>query len=59
MQFRISDTFTDSLPRLFAEEQKTIKITAFDVQQNSASPGLKFHCIEKSKDEHCWSVQEA
>jgi superfamily I DNA/RNA helicase len=57
MQFRISDTFTDSLSRLTADEQKAIKITAFDLQQNPASPGLKFHHIEKSKDKHFWSVR--
>lgn len=57
MQFRISDTFTDSLARLTAEEQKAVKITAFDLQQNPASPGLKFHRIEKSKDKHFWSVR--
>lgn len=57
MQFRISDTFTDSLSRLTADEQKAIKITAFDLQQNPASPGLKFHRIEKSKDKHFWSVR--
>ena len=57
MQFRISDTFTDSLARLTAEEQKAVKITAFDLQQNPASPGLKFHRIDKSKDKHFWSVR--
>jgi hypothetical protein len=50
MQFRISDTFTDSLTRLTADEQKAVKITAFDLQQNPVNPGLKFHRIEKSKD---------
>ena len=57
MQFRISDTFTDSLSRLTADEQKATKITAFDLQQNPASPGLKFHRIDKSKDKHFWSVR--
>lgn len=57
MQFRISDTFTDSLTRLTADEQKAVKITAFDLQQNHASPGLQFHRIEKSKDKHFWSVR--
>lgn len=57
MQFRISDTFTDSLSRLTADEQKAVKITAFDLQQNPASPGLKFHRIDKSKDKHFWSVR--
>jgi superfamily I DNA/RNA helicase len=48
MQFRISDTFTDSLTRLNAEEQKFVKITAFDLQQNPANPGMQWHRIEKS-----------
>jgi hypothetical protein len=30
MEFRIADTFTDSLARLTAEEQKAVKTTAFD-----------------------------
>jgi hypothetical protein len=33
MHFRISDTFTDSLSRLTADEQKAVKITAFDLQK--------------------------
>lgn len=57
MQFRISDTFTDSLSRLTAEEQKFVKITAFDLQQNPANPGLQMHRIEKSKDKHFWSMR--
>jgi superfamily I DNA/RNA helicase len=57
MQFRISDTFTDSLTRLTADEQKAVKITAFDLQQNPGNPGLKFHRIDKSKDKHFWSVR--
>ena len=32
MEFRIADTFTDSLARLTADEQKAIKTTAFDLQ---------------------------
>ena len=31
MEFRIADTFTDSLARLTGEEQKAIKTTAFDL----------------------------
>jgi len=31
MQFRISDTFIDCLTRLTADEQKAVKITAFDL----------------------------
>jgi mRNA-degrading endonuclease RelE of RelBE toxin-antitoxin system len=57
MEFRISDTFTDSLARLTGDEQKSVKTTAFDLQMNPANPGLKFHKIEKSKDKNFWSMR--
>ena len=37
MDFRIADTFTDSLARLTGEEQKAVKTTAFDLQLNPAN----------------------
>src|SRR5215831_14102294 len=40
MEFRIADTFTDSLARLTGEEQKAVKTTAFDLQLNPAHPGI-------------------
>ena len=57
MDFRIADTFTDSLARLTGDEQKTVKTTAFDLQLNPAHPGLSLHRIEQSKDKHFWSVR--
>ena len=57
MEFRIADTFTDSLARLTGEEQKAVKTTAFDLQLNPASPGLSFHRLDKSKDKNFWSVR--
>ena len=30
MEFRIADTFTDSLAKLTGDEQKAVKTTAFD-----------------------------
>jgi len=57
MEFRIADTFTDSLTRLTREEQKAVKTTAFDLQLNPASPGLSFHRIDKSKDKNFWSIR--
>ncbi|SRR6266581_869021 len=57
MDFRIADTFTDSLARLTGEEQKLVKTTAFDLQLNPASPGLGFHKLDKAKDRHFWSVR--
>ena len=32
MEFRIADTFTDSLAKLSNEEHKAVKTTAFDLQ---------------------------
>jgi mRNA-degrading endonuclease RelE of RelBE toxin-antitoxin system len=57
MEFRIADTFTDSLARLTGEEQKAVKTTAFDLQMDSSNPGLSFHKLEKARDRHFWSVR--
>ncbi|MEP6880097.1 MAG: DNA helicase, partial [Nitrosospira sp.] len=57
MDFRIADTFTDSLARLTGEEQKAVKTTAFDLQLNPANPGFNFHKLDKAKDRNFWSVR--
>src|SRR5438046_1078471 len=57
MDFRIADTFTDSLVRLTGEEQKAVKTTAFDLQLNPAVPSLQFHKLEKARDKNFWSVR--
>ncbi|MEN6317233.1 MAG: 3'-5' exonuclease [Syntrophaceae bacterium] len=57
MNFRIADTFTDSLARLTSEEQKIVKTTAFDLQLNPSSPGMQFHKLDKAKDPNFWSVR--
>jgi mRNA-degrading endonuclease RelE of RelBE toxin-antitoxin system len=57
MQFRIADTFTDSLAKLTGEEQKVVKTTAFDLQLNPANPGMQFHKLDKAKDKNFWSVR--
>ena len=57
MDFRIADTFTDSLGRLTGEEQKAVKTTAFDLQMNPAHPGLQFHKLDKAKDHNFWSIR--
>lgn len=57
MDFRIADTFTDSLGRLTGEEQKAVKTTAFDLQLNPANPGMSFHKLDKAKDKKFWSVR--
>ena len=57
MDFRIADTFTDSLARLTGEEQKAVKTTAFDLQLDPANPGMQFHRLERAKDRGFWSVR--
>ncbi len=57
MIFRIADSFTDSLARLAADEQKAAKITVIDLQMNPAQPGLQFHKLDKAKDKRFWSLR--
>jgi len=57
MEFRIADTFTDSLAKLTGEEQKAVKTTAFDLQMNPANPGMQFHKLDKARDPNFWSVR--
>src|SRR4029077_11005943 len=57
MEFRIADTFTDSLTKLTGDEQKTVKTTAFDLQLNPAHPSLQFHKLDRPKDRRFWSIR--
>lgn len=57
MDFRIADTFTNSLARLTGDEQKAVKTTAFDLQVNPANPGMSFHKLDRAKDKNFWSVR--
>src|SRR5215469_10273599 len=57
MEFRIADTFVDSLARLTGEEQKAVMTTAFALQLNPANPGMSFHKLDKAKDRNFWSVR--
>lgn len=57
MEFRIADTFTESLARLSGEEQKAVKITAYDLQIDPSQPGLQFHKLEKARDKSFWSIR--
>jgi hypothetical protein len=52
MEFRIADTFTASLARLKGQEQKAVKTTAFDLQLDPTSPGMKFRRLDRAKDPH-------
>src|SRR2546428_4466900 len=57
MEFRIAETFTDSLTRMTREQQKAVKTTAFDLQMNPAHPGMQFHKLDKARDPNFWSVR--
>ncbi len=57
MEFRIADTFTDSLAKLTGEEQKAVKTTAFDLQINPGNPGMQLHKLERAKDPNFWSAR--
>jgi mRNA-degrading endonuclease RelE of RelBE toxin-antitoxin system len=57
MEFRIADTFTDSLARLTGDEQKAVKTAAFDLQLNPAHPSLQFHKLDKPKDPNFYSIR--
>ncbi len=57
MEFRIADTFTDSLARLTGDEQKAVKTAAFDLQLDPSNPGLSFHKVERARDKRFWSVR--
>ncbi|MBK8467563.1 MAG: DEAD/DEAH box helicase [Chloracidobacterium sp.] len=57
MEFRIADTFTDSLGKLSNVEQTAAKTTAFDLQTDPSNPGLQFHRIDKTKDKNFWSIR--
>lgn len=47
MDFRISDTFTDSLAILTGDEQKAVKMTAFDLHLNRL-------LVTQSLDRNSW-----
>lgn len=57
MDFRIADTFTDSLAGLTGDEQKAVKTTAFDLQLDPARPGMSFHKLDRARDKNFWSVR--
>lgn len=57
MEFRIADTFTNSLLKLTNEEQKLVKTTAFELQLDPSGNGNSFHKLERAKDPNFWSVR--
>ena len=57
MDFRIADTFTDSLAKLTGDDQKSVKTTVFDLQLNPAHPSISLQKLDKAKDKNFWSVR--
>lgn len=57
MEFRIADTFTESLAKLTGDEQKAVKTTAFEFQMNPVNPGMQLHKIDRARDKNFWSVR--
>lgn len=57
MEFRIADTFTAGLAKLTGDEQKAVKIAAFDFLLNPANPRLQFHKLDKVRDHGFWSIR--
>ena len=52
MNLLIADTFTDSLARLTAQEQKAAKTTALDLQIDRSPPGMSFNKLDRVKIPH-------
>jgi len=57
MEFRIADTFIDSLAKLSNQDQKVVKTTVFDLQINPTNPGLSFHKLDRAQDPNFASVR--
>jgi mRNA-degrading endonuclease RelE of RelBE toxin-antitoxin system len=53
----LSSTFTKSLARLTAQEQKIAKLAAFDLQMNPSKPGFSFERLNNPKDPGFWSAR--
>lgn len=57
MEFRIADTFADSLAKLTGDEQKAAKTTAFELQMDPAHPSMQFERVDRAKDKNFWSAR--
>ncbi len=57
MTFRIADSFSDSLARLTAQEQKAVKTAAFDLQMSPDNPGLSLHRVDRARDKGFWTAR--
>ena len=57
MIFLLADTLTKALTKLTNAEQKRVKLTCFDLQQDPTGHGLRKHRIAHAKDPGFWSAR--
>lgn len=53
----LADTFRAALTRLTNDEQKLVKQTVYDLQDDPAQPGLSMHRVDKTRSADIWSVR--
>jgi len=53
----LADTFRAALTRLTNEEQKQVKLTVYELQDNPDQPGLSMHRVDKTRSPDIWSVR--
>ncbi len=57
MELRLADTFLQSLDRLAGDDQKKVKLTAFDLHRNLRNPGTHLERIAGAADQNFWSAR--
>jgi mRNA-degrading endonuclease RelE of RelBE toxin-antitoxin system len=53
----LADTFRAALTRLTNDEQKQVKLTVYELQDNPEQPGLQMHRVDKARSDNIWSVR--
>ncbi len=53
----LADTFRAALTRLTNDEQKLVKQTVYDLQDDPTQPGLSMHRMDKTRSADIWSVR--
>jgi Superfamily I DNA and RNA helicases len=53
----LADTFRAALTRLTNDEQKQVKQTVYDLQDDPTQPGLNMHRVDKTRSANIWSVR--
>ena len=53
----LADTFRAALTRLANDEQKQVKQTVYDLQDDPTQPGLSRHRVDRTRSTDIWSVR--